>query len=116
MAWEGDDTQQYTTYNIQTCQLYDCLTMIIMTIQNAKNLTQIEGDLIQEAFIKLPHWLEAHFFNRPGEAEAVLQTRVICHNFLFFWTKLWSLLVEGLLSAGGLPRLVFINELRNPGK
>ena len=55
MAWEGGDTRQYTTYNIQTCQLYDCLTMIIMTIQNAKNLTQIVGDLIQEAFSKLPH-------------------------------------------------------------
>ena len=33
-------------------------------------------------------------------------SRVTCHNFFFYWTKWWSLSVEGLLSTGPT-RLVF---------
>ena len=38
-------------------------------------------------------------------------SHVMCHMylFLFFWTKCWSLLVQGLLSTG--PRLVYIPKL-----
>ena len=40
---------------------------------------------------------------------------VTCQKYIFFyvkkkWTKWWSLLVEGLLSMGPIPRLVFLGN------